>query len=73
MRCHIMKDADGNTFTWKTGNTLYIPTCDGDFVVANKGDTVVLKGTIKEHSEYKDEKQTVLTRCKVTQIEHNEE
>ena len=70
MRCHIMKDADGNTFTWKTGNTLYIPTGDGDFDVANKGDTVVLKGTIKEHSEYKDEKQTVLTRCKVTQIEH---
>ena len=70
MRCHIMKDADGNTFTWKTGNTLYIPTGDGDFDVANNGDTVVLKGTIKEHSEYKDEKQTVLTRCKVTQIEH---
>ena len=72
MYCHIFKDADGNTFTWKTAKGIYIPT-NGDFDVANNGDTVVLKGTIKEHSEYNDEKQTVLTRCKVTKIEHKED
>ena len=31
----------------------------------NTGDKVILKGTIKEHNEYRGYKQTVLTRCKV--------
>lgn len=30
-----------------------------------EGATVTLKGTIKEHNEYRDEKQTVLTRCRI--------
>ena len=51
---HTFKDADGNKFVWKTGS------CP-DW---NEGDPIDLTGTIKEHSEYKGEKQTVLTRCK---------
>lgn len=68
MHMHIFKDADDNTFTWKTSNGVCMPQADGQYKVAEKGDTVVLKGTIKDHSEYKGEKQTVLTRCKITDI-----
>lgn len=55
MYIHIFKDADGNVFTWKTANVI-----DAEY-----GDVVTVKGTIKDHDEYRDEKQTVLTRCKV--------
>lgn len=54
-----LKDAEGNAFIWKT---------DRDLVYMHGQGTVIkVKGTIKEHSEYKDEKQTVLTRCKVSE------
>lgn len=56
MYVHTFKDADGNVFTWKTQNG----------VCLNYGENVNVKGTVKAHSEYKDEKQTELTRCKVT-------
>lgn len=56
MYCHTFKDADGNVFTWKTQKGLCL----------NYGENVELKGTVKAHGEYKDEKQTELTRCKVT-------
>ena len=54
---HIYKFADdnGNTFTWKTGKWLEL----------DKGTQYTVKGTIKDHNEYKGDKQTVLTRCKV--------
>lgn len=68
MQMHILKDADGNTFTWKTQNGLCVALGNDQYKVAEKGDTVKIKGTIKDHSEYKDEKQTVLTRCKVVDI-----
>ena len=58
MYVHTFKDADGNVFTWKTQKSLGL----------NYGDMVDVKGTIKNHSEYKDEKQTELTRCKVTAV-----
>jgi predicted extracellular nuclease len=56
MYAHTFKDADGNVFTWKTQNGVGL----------NVGDSVNVKGTIKAHTEYKEEKQTELTRCKVT-------
>lgn len=58
MYIHTFKDADGNVFIWKTQK----------FLDLNYGEPVILKGTIKNHSEYKDEKQTELTRCKVTMV-----
>ena len=58
MYIHTFKDADGNAFIWKTQKCLDL----------NYGENVYLKGTVKAHSEYKDEKQTVLTRCKVTAV-----
>lgn len=53
---NIFEDAQGNIFVWKT------TACLDVFV----DDQVTLRGTVKEHSEYKGIKQTILTRCKVT-------
>lgn len=51
---HIWKitDPQGNVYTWKTGNIL-------------PEDTLVLVGTVKDHTVFRDVKQTELTRCKV--------
>lgn len=51
---HIMEDEDGNVFVWTTA----AKDLERDV-------TYVLKGTIKDHKEYRGVKQTVLTRCKV--------
>lgn len=48
-------DNDNNIYVWKTANWLDL----------EKETKVILKGTVKDHNEYKGEKQTVLTRCKV--------
>lgn len=67
---HNLVDEAGNVFVWKTGKTLYTPNHDGTFNVAEKGDSVRIKGTVKAHSEYKEEKQTELTRCKTLEVIH---
>lgn len=48
-----MKDLNGNLFIWKTG------------VVLEEGKTINVTGRVKEHSEWRGEKQTVLTHCRV--------
>ncbi len=48
--------AEGSVLTWKTSNGLYL---DGN----EKFDKISF--TVKEHKEYKGEKQTEVTRCKV--------
>lgn len=67
-----MKDEQGNTLIWKTGAHLVIEKVDEfnriQSSFAHKGDRVRIKATIKEHSEYKGEKQTLLTRCKLVEI-----
>lgn len=58
---YTMEDADKNIFVWKTaGEEL------------EEGKSYQITGTIKEHSTYRDVKQTVLTRCKVNQAEKKE-
>lgn len=52
---HTFTDENGNVFVWKTTNGLALEV----------GDAVTVTGTIKEHGEYNDVKQTVLQRCKV--------
>ena len=52
---HTFKDACGNKIVWKTGCGLQL----------EEGQTVTITGTVKDHSEYKDEKQTRIIRCKV--------
>ena len=51
-------DNKGNILIWNT--TAYIDVTEGD--------KYLLKGTVSEHNEYKEEKQTVLKRCKIKAI-----
>lgn len=53
---HTFKDEAGNIIVWKTAN----------YIEADYGTKMTIKGTVKEHSEYKGIKQTVLTRCKLS-------
>ena len=55
MHIYTFRDDKGDAIIWKTSKCLGI----------ENGVMVHIKGTIKEHSEYEDEKQTVITRCKV--------
>ncbi len=48
-------DENGNIIVWKTSS----------FQQITEGETYEIKGKIKEHNEYKGEKQTVLARCKI--------
>lgn len=50
---YSFKDSEGNVLVWKTKSYLDVTTC-------------TIKGTVKEHSQYKGVSQTVLTRCKVS-------
>lgn len=66
---HNFEDADGNAIIWKTTNSLIDYTYPEDkpgHCEAHPFTTGTLTGTVKEHSEYKGVKQTVLTRCKVS-------
>lgn len=58
MYIHTFKDPDGNVLIWKTSSR--------SLSNLEEGDAVQLTGTVKDHNEYKGEKQTVLTRCKVS-------
>lgn len=51
-----------NRFSTETGQTLIWWT---DRAAGDEGETLLLDGTVKKHDEYKGEKQTVLSRCKV--------
>ena len=48
---------DGNIIVWWTSASYEV------------GQKLIMKGTIKDHKEYKSEKQTVVTRCKTELIE----
>ena len=51
---HIFEDASGNAFQWLTASKKL-----------EIGESYELKGTVKEHTTYKNNKVTVLTRCAV--------
>lgn len=54
---HIFEDEDENVFVWVT-TTKTLP----------ENTWYIVKGTVKDHRTYKHTKQTVLTRCKVTEM-----
>lgn len=72
MRVYNFTDENGNILVWKTTGVLWIETYDEfghrNCINPEYGDKIRIKGTIKEHSEYKDEKQTVLNRVKLIEI-----
>lgn len=57
---YIFSDDKGNRYIWKTRAVLMR---DNEFI--DIGDELTITGTVKGHTEYKGEKQTELTRCKV--------
>lgn len=68
---YTLRDEDGNCYVWKTSNLLAYRDSETSLndVVAEIGDRVEMKATVKEHSEYKGTKQTVLTRATVKKVE----
>lgn len=69
----FFRDEEGHVFKWSSSNGSYkcwssISGNDGycDYEVGKK---YLIKGSIKDHSEYKGVKQTVITRCKVLKDE----
>lgn len=73
---YTLADAEGNCYVWKTTNLLDYEYEDEDgdhWDIADPGDKVTMKATVKEHGEYKGIKQTVITRPKVTGIEKREQ
>jgi len=69
---YTFRDGHGNCIVWKTSNPLGVWVEDEngceEWVEAEIGDTVTMKATVKEHGEYKDTKQTVITRPKIAAI-----
>lgn len=71
---YIMEDAAGNSFKWFASNRLGVETLVdvggvapmAGFEAVADGETIVLKGTVKKHDEYKGQKQTILSRCKLS-------
>lgn len=66
---YTMKDENENIIVWKTTSYMNIQEGEESWYLPKKGDKLIIKGTIKEHSKYNDVKQTVLTRCKYTLVE----
>ena len=66
---YTFADDNGNCYVWKTTGILRIESMDQDGVweteIAKVGDRVSMRATIKEHSEYRGTRQTVITRPKV--------
>ena len=61
-------DAHGNVFMWDASSPMWNTVCVED---SPKGDVIEglplqIKGTIKKHDEFRNIKQTWLTRCRVT-------
>lgn len=74
---HLFMDENGNIFKWSTGTGLRFTvndsrSNDSQWYGLDRGATVQLSGKIKEHSEYRNQKQTVLTRCKYEVLESKE-
>ena len=61
---YLFEDSAGNTFKWNTSKFLE-KIVDNCYEVIQPGEKIKIKGSIKAHEEYKDQKQTVITRCKL--------
>ena len=70
----FFRDEEGHVFKWSSSNGSYRcwhKTSGRDaYLDYEVGKKYLIKGTIKEHDEYKGVKQTVITRCKVLKDEY---
>lgn len=66
---YTFRDESGNCYVWKTQKVIdcYDEQTE-EWTDAEIGDTIEMKATVKEHSEYKGTKQTVITRPKIAAI-----
>lgn len=68
---YTMQDDEGNVLVYKSGAYLTFKTGEKDQwgcpveIGIRRGDKISISGTIKDHSEYKGTKQTVLQRVRV--------
>ena len=61
-------DAHGNVFMWDASSPMWDTVCveDAPRGDVSEGRPLQIKGTIKKHDEFRNIKQTWLTRCRVT-------
>lgn len=59
-----MTDENNNVYIWKTSTFFEVVKENGHCVPAPECEEITIRATIKDHSEYRGEKQTVLTRVK---------
>ena len=62
MRVYFMYDEDNNALVWKTSK----------YINFDRNTVFTIKATIKEHSSYKGQLQTIITRVKITGEKDNE-
>ena len=69
---YTFSDQSNNVYVWFTSKAYIMQRCSEDSSrdqFAHPGDTVHVKATVKEHTEFRDVKQTVLTRCHVLGVD----
>ena len=62
---HRFRDEDGNALVWWTTSPLGDLDDRGQWVPMNAGQQLRIKGTVKQHGDYKGEQNTTLARVKV--------
>ena len=62
---YIFVDESGNKLVWKTSKPCWKEGEDGCEHPIQEGDEMTIKATVKDHTEYKGEKQTEIQRAKV--------
>lgn len=70
---YIMQDAEGQQYKWDTEAILEAEPIEDEngrihYQIPQVGDKFMLKGTVKDFSEYKGTPQVVLTRCNCLEI-----
>ncbi len=68
MAWYTFEDTDKNILKWKT-KEIEIEDENGEVYLLQEGDIIELEGKVKEHTEFRGEKQTVLTRCRIHPVE----
>ena len=67
--CFNFADEQGNCIVWFTQSALdAYDEESGQWVYAEVGDKVTMRATVKEHSEYRGIRQTVITRPQIKEI-----
>lgn len=59
----MFTDGDGNLIVWKTGSGVTF-TVGSEWHVVEKGESVRMRATVKDHAEYDGDKQTVVKNCR---------